>query len=73
MPNMKVMRETNKRFFRVILFYKELKQRILFRNLQYCRTCDEVKVENLIDHTATRVILHLREVVQSLSDDGKLS
>lgn len=67
------IRETNKSFFPCYSVIKKVKKECYPEIYRVTETCAEIQVQKLMDHTAKRLIVHLREVVESLSDDEKRS
>lgn len=67
------VRETNKSFFPCYSVLQNAKKECYPEVHRVTETCAEVRVQKLMDHTANRLILHLGEVVEHLSDVEKQS
>ncbi|PZC78080.1 hypothetical protein B5X24_HaOG202615 [Helicoverpa armigera] len=68
-----VVRETNPSFYPCYSILKKLKKECYPEIHRVTETCAEVQVQNLMDHTAQRLILHLVEAVEQLSEAEKQS
>jgi len=67
------VRETNKSFFPCYSVLQKVKKECYPDIYRVTETCAEVQVQKLMDHTANRLITHLGEVVDQLSEEEKLS
>lgn len=67
------VRETNKSFFPCYSVLQKVKKECYPEIHRVTETCAEVRVQKLMDHTANRLISHLGEVVEHLSEEEKSS
>lgn len=67
------VRETNKSFFPCYSLLQKVKNECYPEIHQVTETCAEVQVQKLMDHTAQRLIVHLREALEHLNEEEKQS
>lgn len=67
------VRETNKKFFPCYSVLQKVKKDCYPEIHRVTETCAEIQVQKLMDHTASRLLLHLGEVTERLNQQEKRS